>query len=174
VTTAPQIRLYSPTYAHDRAEIEDLMARYLFAMDWGDLDAYREMFTEDGELDYAGGTAKGRDDVLATVKRFKERIGQHYLDADGNPAVLRHIIAQTVIRVEGDRAWSTAFWYEMANNGPNGTPLVGTFGTYEDELRREDGRWLFSRRRINNEFLNGRGTGAENPVSKVDALASAG
>ena len=39
------------SYAEDRAEIEDLMARYLFAMDWGDFDAYAATFTEDGVLD---------------------------------------------------------------------------------------------------------------------------
>jgi len=161
------------SYAEDRAEIENLMARYLFAMDWDDFDAYAEMFTEDGELDYAGGTAKGRDAVVATVKGFKQRIGQHYVDADGKPAILRHVVAQTVIRVEGERAWSTAFWYEMANDGEGGKPKIGTFGTYEDELRRVGGKWLFARRQINNEFLAGRATGDVNPVRKIDRAAEA-
>ena len=39
------------SYAQDRAEIEDLMARYLFAMDYHDYDAYAECFTEDGVHD---------------------------------------------------------------------------------------------------------------------------
>ncbi len=164
---------YPASYAQDRAEIEDLMARYLFAMDWGDLDAYGTMFTEDGELDYAGGTATGRTAILETVRQFKERIGQHYVDASGNPAKLRHVIAQTVIRVEGDEAWATALWYEMANDGPDGKPRLGTFGTYEDSLRKVGGHWLFSRRRINNEFLAGRGTGDVNPVGKIDQAAAA-
>ena len=55
---------------------------------------------------------------------------------------------------------------EMANDGPEGRPKMGTFGTYQDELRRVDGAWLFSRRRINNEFLKGRGSGDTNPVRK--------
>ena len=38
-------------YASDRAEIADLMARYLFAMDYNDYDAYAECFAEDGVLD---------------------------------------------------------------------------------------------------------------------------
>ena len=45
------------SYAEDRAEIEDLMARYLFAMDYHDAYAYAECFTEDGELDWAMGVA---------------------------------------------------------------------------------------------------------------------
>ncbi len=161
------------SYADDRAEIENLMARYLFAMDWGDFDAYAATFTEDGVLEYASGEAQGRDAIVETVRGFKERIGKVYVDKDGNPAKLRHVVAQTVIRVEGDSAFSTAFWYEMANDGPEGAPRIGTFGTYEDQLRRVDGQWLFSRRQINNEFLAGRETGDANPVRKLDELAEA-
>ena len=162
-----------PGYAEDRAQIENLMARYLFAMDWDDFDAYAQMFTEDGQLDYASGSARGRAAIVETVKAFKERIGQIYVDAEGKPAKLRHVVAQTVIRVEGDRAWSTALWYEMANDGPGGTPKIGTYGTYEDELRRVAGQWQFVRRRINNEFLAGRGTGEVSPVRKLDEAADA-
>lgn len=164
---------YSGRYAQDRAEIEDLMARYLFAMDWGDFEAYGTMFTEDGELEYARGTARGRAAIGESVRAFKQAIGGIYTDSKGNPAILRHIIAQTVIRIEGDRAWSTAFWWEMANDGPGDKPKAGTFGTYEDELVRQDGRWLFTRRRILNEFLEGRATGETNPVRGIDARAGA-
>ncbi len=162
---------YSSGYAQDRAEIEDLMARYLFAMDWGDLDAYAATFTEDGRLDYASGSAQGRQAIKETVQAFKDRISKIYVDADGNPAKLRHVVAQTVIRVEGNQAWSTALWYEMANNGPDGAPSIGTYGTYEDELEKVDGQWLFKRRLINNEFLKGRGTGDKNPVRTLDEAA---
>lgn len=39
------------SYAEDRAAIEHLMARYLFALDFFDADAYASCFTEDGVLD---------------------------------------------------------------------------------------------------------------------------
>ena len=163
---------YDAAYAADRAEIEDLMARYLFAIDYNDFDTYGETFTEDGELEYASGSAKGRAAIVETIKGFKERISKVYTDDDGNPAVLRHVLAHTVMRIEGDEAWVTAFWYEMANDGPGKSLKMGTFGIYEDELKRVDGRWLFSKRRILNDFLKGRETGPENPVRKMDALAA--
>jgi hypothetical protein len=50
---------------------------------------------------------------------------------------------------------------------------MGTFGIYEDELRRVDGHWLFSRRRVLNEFLKGRHSGPDNPVLAMDAAANA-
>ena len=39
------------TYARDRAQIEDLQARSLFALDFFDMDTYVSTFTEDGILD---------------------------------------------------------------------------------------------------------------------------
>ncbi len=163
---------YDAQYAADRAEIEDLMARYLFAMDYNDFDTYADTFIEDGELEFASGATRGRENIRAMAKSFKERIATVYKDEDGNPAVLRHVLAHSAIRIEGDRAWITAFWYEMANDGPGKSLKMGTFGIYEDEAVKQDGRWLFSKRRILNDFLAGRQTGPDNPVLAMDARAA--
>jgi uncharacterized protein (TIGR02246 family) len=82
---------YGPRYAQDRAEIEDLMSRYLFAMDYGDFDAYVETFTEDGVLEFSRSTSKGRAEIKKAVAAFKEGIGKVYKDKEGNPATLRHV-----------------------------------------------------------------------------------
>lgn len=168
---------YPPDYAKDRAEIEDLMARYLFAMDYNDFDTYADCFTQDGVLDYARGQTRGREAIRAEARRFKENVGAIYTDVDGNPAVLRHVLCQSVIRVEGDRAWHTGFWFECANDGPRTTdgkrftPTLGSFGIYEDELVRVDGEWKFALRNIRNDFLAGRESGKVNPVLAMDAKA---
>ena len=91
--------------------------------------------------------------------------------------MLRHVLFHSSIRVEGDRAWHTGFWFETANDGPRNdagrlTPTLGTFGIYEDELLRVNGRWLFSLRRILNEFLTGRESGSTNPVLAMDLKAA--
>ena len=164
---------YSATYAQDRAEIEDLMARYLFAIDYHDWDAYAATFAEDGELEYASGTSRGRAAIRESVEAFAGRIGQFYHTEDGQPAKLRHVILQSVIRVEGERAWNRALWMEMANHGPQDTMKVATYGIYEDELIKADGRWQFSKRRVLNEFLKGRESGPGNPVADMDAAAEA-
>jgi hypothetical protein len=164
---------YASSYAQDRAEIEDLQARYLFAIDYFDWDAYVATFAEDGELEFASGTSKGHAAIRAAVTRFSEGIGRFYHTADGKPAKLRHIILQTAIRVEGDRAWSRSQWLEMANHGTGDEPKIGTYGIYEDELKRVDGRWLFAKRRVLNEFIPSRSSGPTNPVAEMDALAEA-
>lgn len=164
---------YAPGYAEDRAEIEDLMARYLFAIDYFDWDSYVETFLPDGELEFTSGTYKGRDEIRAALEKFSARIGEIYHTEDGSPATLRHVILQSSIRVEGDNAWARSLWVEMANNGPGDTLKMGTFGLYEDELKKIDGHWLFARRRVLNEFIQGRHSGPGNPVRDMDAAAEA-
>jgi ketosteroid isomerase-like protein len=154
--------------ARDRAEIADLLARYLFAMDWHDADAYAECFAEDGVLDYAMGTTVGREAIRAEATAFKQNIGRIFVDWQGNPAKLRHLVHQKALRVEGDRAWHTGLWWEMTNGGPEGSVATPSFGIYEDELVRVDGRWLFARRKIYNEFLQGRESGQANPVLAME------
>lgn len=168
---------YEENYARDRAEIEDLLARYLFAMDWNDFDTYADCFTEDGTLEFARGSVTGRDAIREKARGFKEAIAGIYTDVDGNPAVLRHVLCHSVIRVDGDRAWHTGMWFETANDGPRTddgsrfTPTLGTFGIYEDELARVDGEWKFTNRNIRNEFLPGRESPSGNPVALMDRKA---
>ena len=164
---------YSKTYAEDRAEIEDLMARYLFAIDYSDWDSYVETFAPDGELEFASGTSKGRDAIRAAVTSFSSRIGQFYHTEDGKPAKLRHVVLQSSIRVEGNRGWGRTLWVEMANHGPKDTMKMGTYGIYEDEFVKLDGHWFIAKRRVLNEFLKGRESGPTNPVRDMDALAEA-
>ncbi len=164
---------YSHSYAEDRAEIEDLMARYLFAIDYNDWDAYVGTFAEDGELEFASGTSKGRPAIRAMVTKFAEGIGRFYHTEDGKPAKLRHVILQSAVRVEGDHAWARTLWMEMANHGPQDTMKMGTYGLYEDQLKKVKGQWLFSKRRVLNEFIKSRSSGPGNPVNDMDAAAEA-
>lgn len=164
---------YAASYGQDRAEIEDLMARYLFAIDYFDWDAYVATFAEDGELEFASGKSVGREAIRTAVTSFAQGIGRFYHTEDGKPAILRHVILQSSIRVEGDRAWGRSLWLEMANHGPEDTMKMGTYGIYEDEFRKVDGRWLIARRNVLNEFIPNRRSGPENPVGEMDALAEA-
>ena len=56
---------------------------------------------------------------------------------------------------------------------PGDEPKIGTYGIYEDEFRKVDGRWLIARRNVLNEFIPNRSSGPENPVAEMDALAEA-
>ena len=164
---------YSPTYGQDRAEIEDLMARYLFAIDYADWDAYVATFTEDGEMQFASGTYTGHAAIREAVTRFDQGIARFYHTEDGKRAILRHVVLQSSIRVEGDHAWGRTLWLEMANHGPGDTMKMGTYGIYEDEFHKVGGHWLIAKRNVLNEFIANRSSGPENPVGEMDALAEA-
>ncbi len=107
------------------------------------------------------------------VAKFAEGIGRFYHTEDGKPAKLRHVILQSVIRTEGDRGWARSLWLEMANHGPGDTMKMGTYGIYDDELKKVDGEWLFTKRRVLNEFIKSRTSGPGNPVRDADAAAEA-
>jgi hypothetical protein len=55
------------SYGEDRAQIEDLQARYLFARDFHDPQLYASTFTPDGVLDYGEGDVKGREAIIKVI-----------------------------------------------------------------------------------------------------------
>lgn len=143
---------YAQDYASDRAEIEDLQGRYLFALDWQDPQLYASTFTADGVLVWAGGTVTGREAIVKEMQQAREvDVRAAAGVAPLRPARRRHFISNLVLRVDGDRATGRAFWFEFNDDIRDRRPYLGAYGHYEDELRRVDGRWLFTRRQIFNE-----------------------
>jgi hypothetical protein len=122
--TSMTSRAADTSYAEDRALIEDLQARYLFAMDFGDPDLYINLFTEDGVLDIGNGEIRGRKAIR-----------------DVNIAV----------KVNGNKATGRAYWFHYSNNNPERRGVFSGYGHYEDELVKVNGQWLFTKRRIYNE-----------------------
>ena len=62
------------SYGEDRAQIEDLQARYLFALDFHDPQLYASTFTPDGILDYGEGDVKGRDAIVKVISAARYRV----------------------------------------------------------------------------------------------------
>lgn len=154
------------SYAEDRALIEDLQARYLFALDFRDPDAYAATFTEDGVLDYGAGKIQGREAIrkmVADLRAGAER--QQVADTSGlRPAAGRHNIANIVVEIDGNRARGTAYWFHMGNANPDRAAQLNSFGHYEDEMVKVNGEWLFSLRKIYNEQIAEWVAGPDNPV----------
>jgi SnoaL-like domain len=156
---------YGRDYARDRSEIEDLQARYLFALDWQKPEAYAGTFTEDGVLVWAGGTVTGRAAIIKeiqTAREVDERAAAGV--APLRPARRRHFISNVVLRIEGDRATGRAYWFEFNDDMRDRRPYLGAYGHYEDELKRIDGQWQFSRRQIFNEQREGMAATNTNPA----------
>jgi len=136
------------SYAEDRAAIEDLQARYLFAMDFGDPDLYVTLFTEDGILDVGSGEIKGRKAIRDVIAKMpNSRTSENGL----RPASGRHNISNIVVKVNGNKAVARAYWFHYSNNNPERRGVFSGYGHYEDEMVKANGQWLFTKRRIYNE-----------------------
>ncbi len=166
LTGASLAMAQSGSYAEDRAKIEDLQARYLFALDFQDPQAYAATFAEDGILDYGAGEIRGREAIAAMVANSRRNSeAQRAADTSGiRPAAGRHNITNIVIEINGDRAVSTSYWFHMGNSNPDRSAQLNSFGHYEDELVKVNGEWLFSRRKIYNEQVAEWAAGFDNPV----------
>ncbi len=156
---------YDAAYATARAEIEDLQARYLFALDWQDADAYAATFAPDGVLDWAGGVVRGREAIRAEVRNMRASFARREAaEAPARPSRLRHLVSNVVIRIDGDRATSVAEWFEINNDSRTRWPMVTGYGHFEDQFRRVDGRWLIASHKIFNEAMDSRAADPRNPA----------
>jgi hypothetical protein len=122
--------------AEDRLDIQELMARYSRAIDFGRYEELPGFFTEDCTLDF--GTLMGTHQGREAVGRFGTMLA-------GTGLTMRHYVGNCII--EGDGAQATAVTYVLAFTGPKSGSLTPTTGRYEDELRKIDGRWLLHVRR---------------------------
>jgi hypothetical protein len=157
-------------YGDDRALIEDLQARYMFAFDYGDPEGYAGTFTKDGVLDYGGGEIKGREAIARFIADGRKRTleARAKSPAGEQPSVGRHIINNLVIKVDGNKARGVAYWTHMTS-GANGRGTVDFFGHYEDDMVKVNGEWLFARRRIYNEAIPEWASAYVNPVTTPSA-----
>jgi hypothetical protein len=157
-------------YGDDRALIEDLQARYLFAFDFGDAESYANTFTPDGILDFGAGEIKGRKAIAEFIAAGRKRTEEARAKTPPGqrPSVGRHIISNIVVQIDGDKARGFAYWSHMTS-GPDGRGGVDFFGHYEDEMVKVDGQWYFARRRIYNEAIPEWAAAYVNPVTTPSA-----
>ena len=123
--------------AEDRHMIDDLFIRYTCALDAGDIETLVGCFAEDGSLDSpAVGRCAGRPAIREFARRFarfRERGAQ-----------LRHVISNLRIEVDGDRG--SAKCYLVVFLTRDGQSRLLAPGTYDCELAKVQGQWLFQRR----------------------------
>ena len=58
-----------------------------------------------------------------------------------------------MIKIDGDKAVGTAYWFNYGNNNPERKAVLNSYGHYEDEMVKVNGEWLFSKRVIYNEQM---------------------
>ena len=163
LATAAVALLASPAFARkptaqERADIEDLAYRYIFALDWRDAETYANTFAPDGVLNYGGGQAVGREAIQTMVEGLRER---ELANAENGEETRgggynQHFVTGMVIDVseDGQSAVAQAYWIAVSGEEPR----LSSFGHYVDRLAKIDGEWLYTSRRTYNEQAEGRET----------------
>lgn len=121
----------------DRDAIHQLFVDYGRHLDAGDIDAYADLFTADGEVMLGPmGRTQGRDNIHALMtKVLNGRVGAAY-----------HVISSPRVELDGDHATSEVMWTVLQRDA-EGRPRLTSTGRHVDKLRREDGRWRIAERR---------------------------
>jgi uncharacterized protein (TIGR02246 family) len=122
----------------DIEAIRRLQIYYATRLDNRDLRGYTELFAEDGSWHGSSGEATGREDMYnMLVGMLDSEVGREF-----------HVVTNSAVELAGDRATATCTFL-VVSRGEDGNPYVRLLGHYDDELVRQDGRWLFSNRVAN-------------------------
>jgi uncharacterized protein (TIGR02246 family) len=125
----------------DRDEILEVVARYAHAVDDRDIDRILECFAPDGRIEFEGGRMSG-DGHDGIRKAFGEAFAAPALAA---PATSTHLMANTLVTIDGDTAHAETQGVAYLASATLGT--VVTRGLrYSDDLRRDDDGWRITRR----------------------------
>ena len=131
-------------YLEDRFEIQDLICEYVHSMEDKDPERFKDCFTDDAEYLVGGmwGDFKGKDAIAETTSQFAFAFFESHHFTTGH-----HIL-----NITGDTATGRCDAFVTAGDS-EGTSIVSS-ASYKDEFRRcEDGKWRFSRRKIEMHYL---------------------
>ncbi len=131
--------------AADELAITGLAARYCWALDSGEYDSLRDVFTADayavlGETECVG--------VEAIIGRVSSALG--HLDAS------QHLVGSHLVEIDGDVArHRCSLQAQHILQGTDGGDLWMVAGTYEDQVVRGPHGWRIARRILSRVWTNG-------------------
>jgi uncharacterized protein (TIGR02246 family) len=132
----------------DRAEIQELVTRYVTGLDTLDADLYAGVFAEDAVFELPGGVVhRGRAAIRKIVTDLQGSRARN--QAAGTPtANLYHVMANTSIEIVDETNARHRSYAQTVRAAEGGQFIVGFMGRYEDELVKRDGRWYVQHRKL--------------------------
>ncbi|HUK33474.1 MAG TPA: nuclear transport factor 2 family protein [Vicinamibacterales bacterium] len=131
----------------DRTAVEDVMARYVWAVDSLDADGYVAVFTDDAVIDSNGSLSKGREEIRKIVTNLIRRRDDN--KTKGVPtANLYHVISNVRITFpKPGEALHQSYW-QTVRRDQDGKMVAAAMGRSEDRLVKRGGKWLIQSRTL--------------------------
>ena len=131
----------------DRIAVEDVMARYVWAVDSFDAEGYVAVFTDDAVIDANGTISKGREEIRKVVTGLIQRRDDN--KAKGLPSSnLHHVISNVRITFpKANEAVHQSYW-QTVRRDTDGKMTAAAMGRSEDHLVKRDGKWLIQFRKL--------------------------
>jgi uncharacterized protein (TIGR02246 family) len=131
----------------DRIAVEDVMARYVWAVDSLDPEGYVAVFTEDAVIDSNGSISKGHEEIRKIVTSLIQRRDDNR--AKGLPTSnLYHVISSVRITFpKPGEAVHQSYW-QTVRRDKDGKMIAAAMGRSEDRLVKRNGTWLIQWRQL--------------------------
>jgi hypothetical protein len=131
----------------DRVAVEDVMARYVWAVDSLDADAYVGVFTDDAVIDSNGTVSKGQAEIRRIVASLIQRRDDNR--AKGLPTSnLYHMTSKVRITFPTPgEALHQSYW-QTVRRDKDGHMIAAAMGRSEDRLVKRNGKWLIQSRKL--------------------------
>jgi ketosteroid isomerase-like protein len=117
----------------DEREIRNTLSRYWRGVDRLDLDLMASAFHADAVDHHAGKDRPAHEFVRAALDRMPQVA----------PGGTQHRVTNISIELDGDKAWSEAYFHAIHNADDR---LNELFGRYVDRFERRDGKWKIAER----------------------------
>ena len=131
----------------DRIAVEDVMSRYVWAVDSLDPEGYVAVFTEDATIDSNGSISKGHEEIRKIVTGLIQRRDDN--KAKGLPTSnLYHVISSVHITFpKPGEALHRSYW-QTVRRDKDGRMIAAAMGRSEDRLVKRNGKWLIQWRKL--------------------------
>jgi ketosteroid isomerase-like protein len=131
----------------DRIQIEDILTRYYYDLSRDNAHELSEYFTEDALLDVDGTVAKGR----AEIAKLYSPEPNPKQPAPATRRRMHMLLTNPIITVKGNTATAHVIWTGVTTEGIGKLPQVAEQGREDDELVKQNGKWLLKRRYISTD-----------------------
>lgn len=132
----------APLSPADRLAIHEVIARYAWALDTGDVEGFTACFCRDGTLVWDAFEQPQSWQGEAALRHFAS-----FFRSLPSSAGRQHHVSNTVITPTNDGAYAKSYVAVALRQG-DGPHALHVMGWYEDHFRQENGEWRLHQRTI--------------------------